>query len=138
MRKVLNPVSSPAHYGFSIAIQLSLMANLWLAARGVGSARAGIDVYIVAPLILGTLTMIPISVADWGSREAVALLFFSAVGLSPEEIVAISVIYGAVNLVSALPAALLLLAAPGRRTTAVNMHSREHLEYTLQAEDRHR
>ncbi len=113
MRAILNPLASPTHYACSLAIQLLLMANLWLAARGLGLGGHGIALYLVAPLILGSLTLLPISVADWGSREAVALLFFYPTGLSAEQIVAISVIYGAINLVSALPAALLLVARAG-------------------------
>jgi hypothetical protein len=112
VRAILNPLASPGHYACSLMIQLLLMTNLWLAARGLGLVGHGIELYLVAPLILGSLTLLPISVADWGSREAVALLFFSATGLSAEQIVAISVIYGAINLVSALPAALLLQSAP--------------------------
>lgn len=120
VRAILNPLASPTHYACSLAIQLLLMANLWLAARGLGPVGHGIDFYLVAPLILGSLTLLPISVADWGSREAAALLFFSATGLSAEKIVAISVIYGAINLVSALPAALLLVArACGARARRV-------------------
>ena len=109
VRAILNPLASPTHYACSVAIQLLLMTNLWLAARGLGLTGHGLDLYLIAPLILGSLTLLPISVADWGSREAVSLLFFSAAGLGAVEIVSISLIYGAVNLVSALPAALLLV-----------------------------
>ena len=114
LRAIVNPVASPAHYACSLAIQLLLMANLWLAACGLDASGAGMDLYLIAPLVLGSLTLLPISVADWGSREALALLFFSATGLTAEQIVAISVIYGAVNLAGALPAAL-LLAAPASK-----------------------
>ena len=109
IRQIWNPFTSPRHYLCSLAIQLLLMANLWLAAYGLGVAGSGLDVYLVAPLLLGTLTLLPVSIADWGSREAAALLFFSATPLNGEQIVAMSVLYGVANLASALPAALLLL-----------------------------
>jgi hypothetical protein len=109
VRGVWNPFACPRHYLYSLAIQLLLMTNLWLAAYGLGIAGSGLDVYLVAPLVLGTLTLLPISIADWGSREAAALLFFSATALNGEQIVAMSVLYGVANLTSALPAALLLL-----------------------------
>jgi glycosyltransferase 2 family protein len=112
VRGVWNPFACPRHYLYSLAIQLLLMTNLWLAAYGLGIAGSGLDVYLVAPLVLGTLTLLPISIADWGSREAAALLFFSATALNGEQIVAMSVLYGGANLASALPAALLLLGRP--------------------------
>ncbi|MGZ8211045.1 MAG: lysylphosphatidylglycerol synthase transmembrane domain-containing protein [Burkholderiales bacterium] len=108
LRTLLNPLASPAHYLSSTAIQLLLMVNLGLAAYGLGAVEQSIGLFLVAPLVLGTLTVLPITIADWGSREAAALLFFSASGLSAETVVALSVIYGSVNLVSALPAVLLL------------------------------
>jgi hypothetical protein len=109
IRAIWNPFTCPRHYLYSLAIQLLLMTNLWLAAYGLGITAAGLDIYLVAPLVLGTLTLLPISIADWGSREAAALLFFSATALNGEQIVAMSVLYGVANLASALPAALLLL-----------------------------
>jgi hypothetical protein len=96
------------------------MANLWLAAYGLGMAGSGFDIYLIAPLVLGTLTLLPISIADWGSREAAALLFFSATPLTGEQIVAISVLYGIANLATALPAALLLLAPSAEPLCASN------------------
>lgn len=109
IKGIWNPFTCPRHYIYSLAIQLLLMTNLWLAAYGLGIAGSGLDIYLVAPLVLGTLTLLPISIADWGSREAAALLFFSATALNGEQIVAMSVLYGVANLASALPAALLLL-----------------------------
>ena len=117
VRGILNPLTSPAHYAYSIAIQLLLMTNLWLAAHALGAEETHASVYLVAPLVLGSLTLLPISIGDWGSREAAALLFFSAAGLTAEKIVAISVIYGIANLASALPAALLLLVWRARTPT---------------------
>jgi hypothetical protein len=106
---IWNPLASPRHYAYSLAIQLLLMVNVWLAAYGLGIAGSGLDIYLIAPLVLGTLTLLPVSIADWGSREAAALLFFSATALSAEQIVAMSVLYGVANVASSAPAALLLL-----------------------------
>jgi uncharacterized membrane protein YbhN (UPF0104 family) len=114
IQRIWNPFTCPRHYLYSLAIQLLLMTNLWLAAYGLGVAGSGLDVYLVAPLVLGMLTLLPISIADWGSREAAALLFFSVTALNAEQIVAMSVLYGVANLVSAVPAALLLLERGNR------------------------
>jgi glycosyltransferase 2 family protein len=109
LRVVLHPFTSPAHYGCSLAIQLLLVANLGLAVAGVSTDAPPHGLYLVAPLVLAGLTLVPLSPGDWGSREAAALLFFSATGLAPDTIVAASILYGGVNLVCALPAGLLLL-----------------------------
>ncbi|MEN8259390.1 MAG: lysylphosphatidylglycerol synthase transmembrane domain-containing protein [Pseudomonadota bacterium] len=104
----LNPFSTPNHYAASFAIQLLLMLNFTLAAGGIGAGHDSGLVFLLAPLVLSGVTMLPITFADWGTREAAALLFFSTTGMTAEHIVAASLVYGAANLLSALPGALFL------------------------------
>jgi glycosyltransferase 2 family protein len=119
LRQIFNPLASPAHYGCSLAIQLLLMANLWLAVAGLGHGTPPLELYLMAPLVLGSLTLLPVSAGDWGSREAAALLFLSATGLTAETIVAASVAYGGINLLSALPAVLLAAHAGVEQPSAI-------------------
>lgn len=117
LRTILNPFASPTHYACSLAIQLLLMMNFALAGHGLGAGGHDVDLFLVAPLVLGALTILPLSFADWGSREAAALLFLSSTGLTAEQIVAISLVYGGINVLSVLPAGLLMFH-PGTRQQA--------------------
>jgi glycosyltransferase involved in cell wall biosynthesis len=75
------------------------------------------------PLLTLVLTMLPISFADWGTREFVALLVLASTGLAAEDLVAISLLVGATNLICALPG--LYFAARGKgkeRGHAVRQH----------------
>jgi glycosyltransferase 2 family protein len=96
------------------------MANLWLAVAGLGHGAPPLQLYLIAPLVLGSLTLLPVSAGDWGSREAAALLFLSATGLTADAIVAASIAYGGVNLLSALPAVCLAAGANGRPAQALS------------------
>ncbi len=71
---------------------------------------------LAAPVLMTML--IPVSVAGWGVREGAAALLWSVVGLTPEEGAAISVTYGLIVLVAALPGVTALVlpsAGRGRR-----------------------
>jgi len=67
---------------------------------------------LLMPLVLFSLSLLPLSVADWGSRETIALLLLSASGLSAETIIAASLIYGAMNAITALLGVFFLLNNP--------------------------
>ncbi len=106
---ILHPLKSPEHYAHSLLIQLLLILNFVLAAAGLNALEHIFPFILLVPLVLSTITLLPIAIADWGTREAAALLIFSAAHLAPETIVSISIIYGGVNLLSTLPGGFYLL-----------------------------
>ncbi len=109
---ILNPFKLLSHYAVSFAIQGLLMLNFVLAAIGLNSLdHPGIFILLI-PLVLSAVTFLPISFADWGTREATALMILSATDMGAEEIVSISIVYGAFNFLGSLPGAL-LIAIPG-------------------------
>lgn len=111
-----NPVARPAHYGLSVLIQTLLAGNLALAAIGLGaSADTASRVLILAPLVLLGVGTLPGLVSDWGKREVVALAILSPAGLSAEQSLAVSLVYGFVHLLTASPAATLLLSGARSR-----------------------
>jgi uncharacterized membrane protein YbhN (UPF0104 family) len=75
-----------------------------LAARAlpVAAPRLPVLVLLVPVLMLAT-ALLPISYADWGTREVMALLLLTPAGLSREEAVAVSLLIGVVNLLASLP-----------------------------------
>lgn len=91
----------------STAVVGSYIAVFWAVARGVDiPLDPFLSVLLVPWVLLGML--IPLGWGGWGVREGAAALVWMAMGWSPEQGVAISLIYGAVTLVGALPGLALL------------------------------
>jgi uncharacterized membrane protein YbhN (UPF0104 family) len=101
-----------------VATQLvtsALVTSSYIGMYVVSARAVGVEtplatlVPLVAPVLFSML--IPVTVAGWGVREATAAGLWSAVGLTPEDGVAISAAYGLVVLVSTLPGAVVLLTS---------------------------
>jgi uncharacterized membrane protein YbhN (UPF0104 family) len=82
----------------------------WVAAtRAVGIDTPSVTLLpLVAPVLVTML--IPITVAGWGLREAGAAALWAAIGLTAADGVAVSVAYGILVLLGALPGGIALLA----------------------------
>lgn len=105
-----NPGTAPGHYLASFLIQTLLAGNLALAALGLGvSEEAAGRVFMLGPLVLLGVGVLPGLVSDWGKREALALVLLAPAGMSAEQGLAVSVVFGLVHLLAVLPAALLML-----------------------------
>jgi uncharacterized membrane protein YbhN (UPF0104 family) len=90
-------------------------AALWSAASHLLAALAawalamalGVDValgsFVTAALCVLLVTMIPVSYAGWGVREAGAVLLFARLGVPAEQSLAISLLFGAALALAALP-----------------------------------
>lgn len=96
----------------SLLVVASYVAVFVCCARAIGDQT---PVTTLAPLLTLVLMAmaIPVSVAGWGVREGTAALVWIIAGHEPGQGVAISIIYGAVVLVSTLPGAW-ALSAGGR------------------------
>ena len=97
------------HYGVSLALQLLLILNFNLAAFGIGVREPLAQLLIFTPLVFAALTLLPLTISDWGSREAAAAVLLSPSGIDSETLVAVSVVYGLLHLLAALPGGLFLL-----------------------------
>lgn len=110
-RALLAPSAWPRQLAASLAVVCSYALVFALAARGIG---VGLDFAVLLavglPILLAML--IPFSVAGWGFREAAAAAVWLALGLPGEQGVAVAMTYGAVNLVAALPGAVVLARRP--------------------------
>lgn len=103
------------HLAITIALSLGLGLEFYLAAAAlpVSTAVAPLELILLVPLLSLAVALLPISFADWGTREAVALVVLAPTGLGTEDIVAVSLLVGAVNLVASLPGLLWLHRATG-------------------------
>lgn len=101
----------------STLIVLSYALVFALAARGLGVEIELSTLMLVAfPVLLSML--IPLSVAGWGWREAAAAALWLSLGLPAEQGLAVSMAYGVVVAVGALPGAAVLLHDRSRSTTS--------------------
>jgi uncharacterized membrane protein YbhN (UPF0104 family) len=105
--RVCHPRISPGHYGLSLLIQVLLSANVAVAALGLGFRGDWLNLLLLGPLLLLGVGSLPGLVSDWGKREAAAVVLLAPAGLTPEQSLAVSLIYGAGHLLAALPGALL-------------------------------
>ena len=104
----LNPRLGLAHYALSMLIQGALILCFTLAALGLGRCQMPVTFMLLVPAVLFILSILPIAISDWGTRETAAVLILTQSGLSAEDAVAASIIYGAVYSFTALLGGVLL------------------------------
>jgi uncharacterized membrane protein YbhN (UPF0104 family) len=98
----------PGVLALSAAALAGHVALFVIAARAAGSHAPLTE--LLPLLLLALLVMgLPTNVGGWGPREAVTALAFGAAGLGSAEGLTISVLYGVLTFVSALPGAATLL-----------------------------
>jgi glycosyltransferase 2 family protein len=100
-----------------ILVHVSAVAILWTAILMLnGEVGFSLCLLIVPAAIL--IASIPISLGGWGLREGTLVAGFSLVGVSPDIIVAASVLYGVSGIVSGLIGLGLFLILPRQRQPA--------------------
>lgn len=100
---------------YSIFGQLLSGLSVLLVARSIGIELHGALLVLVTGIIL-VVSMIPISFAGWGVREASFLTLLTPLGAAPEPVMLLGISFGLIGLLGALPGGLCLLlgwSAPG-------------------------
>lgn len=92
----------------SVAVQLLSVLALGLLATAISFDVSWIALLIVLPLATLVMT-IPISVAGWGVREGVMVIGLGFAGADAEKTVVLSILFGVLVLLVALPGGLLWL-----------------------------
>lgn len=104
-------LSAPVSAGLlvsSLAAVAGHVATFAVAARAVGVDLPARELVPVAVLVL-LVAAVPLSLAGWGPREGAAAWVFSGVGAQASEGLAVSVAYGIIVLIGALPGLVVLL-----------------------------
>jgi uncharacterized membrane protein YbhN (UPF0104 family) len=95
-RLLFGSARGPAIVALSLLIHLLSATVVWCVARSIEAPVSFFQVFqLIPPVIL--ITMIPISIAGWGVREATMGLAFGYAGLMASEGVNVSLLYGAVT-----------------------------------------
>ena len=79
----------------SLSIHVMAVAIAWCAVRSIAATAEFEQIFLLTPPIM-LITMLPISIAGWGVREATMMVAFGYAGLAPADGTVVSILYGAV------------------------------------------
>lgn len=88
--------------------ELAWIVPVWVTSLIFGSGFTLLSVFIFVPVIALVLVL-PISVAGFGAREHLYLIFFSQLGIADEKILVVSAFVGIIGVLNALLGGILLL-----------------------------
>lgn len=97
-RMLFSRRSGPEIALLSILVPLLAPLIAWCVVQSIAAPAGFGQVFLLFPPIV-LITMLPISIAGWGVREATMGLAFGYAGLMPNEGVNISLLYGAVSFI---------------------------------------
>src|SRR5262249_48674392 len=95
----------------SLLFQAFVIAVVFLSARALSLAVPLSAVAVFVPLV-SLAGMVPVSVNGLGVREALYILLFGQIGVSPELSVSLALVYLAVTVVASLPGGLVYALQP--------------------------
>jgi uncharacterized membrane protein YbhN (UPF0104 family) len=97
-RLCLSPGSAASVGVLSIAIQFLTVTAVWGAAQSINAPlEFPFALFLVPPVML--IAAIPISIAGWGLREGTMIVAFAYAGLSPDNGLVVSVLFGAASFI---------------------------------------
>jgi hypothetical protein len=87
--------SGPKIVVLSLSVHVLAVAIAWCAARSISAPAEFEQVFMLIPPIM-LITMMPISIAGWGVREATMMVAFGYAGLAQTDGTVVSILFGAV------------------------------------------
>ena len=88
--------SGPKIAVLSLSIHVLAVVIAWCAVRSIAAPADFEQVFMLIPPIM-LITMMPISIAGWGVREATMMIAFGYAGLAPTDGPVVSILFGAVS-----------------------------------------
>ena len=113
-RKLLTSHSAWPVLGLSLMAHLIAVASVFVIARAIDLPLAFLDCFALVPSML-LVTMVPIAIGGWGVREAVVVTLLRSADIPAEPALLLSLSYGAVLTISALPGIAAWLYLAGSR-----------------------
>lgn len=109
------------HPGYSLATlvvaligHINLSMAVYVLAVGLGLDVHALDCLVLVPPVILIMTL-PISIAGWGVRETAMVTAFGFVGIADSSTLVLSILFGIVTMLTALPGGLVFLLAGGRK-----------------------
>ena len=123
LRLVLMSPGAAAIVASAIVVHVGVVASVWLVAHALAIDVTFVDCLVLVPPVI-LITTLPISIAGWGVRESATVIAFGFVGVAPVDAVALSVVFGLVQIAIGLPGGALWIAQPAARAdTSVDQKS---------------
>lgn len=92
-RVILDPRRGPLVIGISVVIQILVAVTAWCVVRSIVAPAHFADLFLLTlPIML--ITIVPVSIAGWGLREAVMTAAFGFAGLPTADGLAVSLLIG--------------------------------------------
>jgi glycosyltransferase 2 family protein len=95
----------------SILVHVLTAVIAWCVVRSIAAPVVFSQIFLLVPPVI-LITMLPISIAGWGVREATMGLAFGYAGLMPNEGVNISLLLGAVSFTVGIVGGLVWILSP--------------------------
>jgi len=90
------------HIAISVGVHLLTILTMYALADSI-NMDVSFQVFLIAVPPVFLLTIIPISLAGWGIREGAMIGIFTLVGADETKILAMSILYGLLLIISSLP-----------------------------------
>ena len=94
-RVIFNRRSGPKIAVLSLSIHVLAVVIAWCAVRAITAPADFEQIFLLTPPIM-LITMMPISIAGWGVREATMMVAFGYAGLARADGTVVSILFGAV------------------------------------------
>jgi uncharacterized membrane protein YbhN (UPF0104 family) len=95
---IFNQRSGPKVTVLSLSIHVLAVVIAWCAVRSIAAPADFEQVFMLIPPIM-LITMMPISIAGWGVREATMMVAFGYAGLAPMDGTVVSILFGGVSFI---------------------------------------
>ncbi|MGJ4892270.1 lysylphosphatidylglycerol synthase transmembrane domain-containing protein [Bradyrhizobium sp. HKCCYLS3077] len=79
----------------SLSVHVLAVVIAWCAVRSIAASVGFEQLFLLTPPIM-LITMLPISIAGWGVREATMMVTFGYAGLAPADGTVVSILFGAI------------------------------------------
>lgn len=94
-RVIFNQRTGPKIAALSLSIHVLAVVIAWCAVRSIAAGGDFEQLFMLTPPIM-LITMVPISIAGWGVREATMMVAFGYAGLSQMDGTVVSILFGIV------------------------------------------
>ena len=98
-RVIFSPRNEPAIAVLSLLVHFLTVVIAWCVVRSIAAPVGFTQTFLLIPPVM-LITMLPISIAGWGVREATMALAFGYAGLVANEGINVSLLYGAVSFIA--------------------------------------
>lgn len=112
-----HPAYSLATLVVALVGHVNLSLAVYVLAVGLHLDVHLLDCLVLVPPVILVITL-PISIAGWGVRETAMVTAFGFVGMAGSSALVLSILFGILTMVTALPGGLVFLLAGGRRMEA--------------------